>query len=236
MESQIQALKNIFGDLFAKMIAFALEEDFDERLGESLVVFYNLEEGEEYEFDPAEEFLFLTWFLLDDADLGEEPLVEEFQRCEGDNLTLQERQVCNALKDTHLSLMEVIEVSPKESIRLRDVFTREEFQVWEETGGEGVVKGSLLYSRVLSLGELNFLVGAGIFLDGMILSPLSQFITEHYHQECEDGRLLSFKDFLKENGELVNWWIRAFEKGQQLDMDHPETDPDDDDLPPLIQS
>jgi hypothetical protein len=236
LETQIQALKGIFGDLFAKMIAFALEEEFEERLGDSLVIFNNLEEGEEYEFDPSEEFLFLTWFLFDDVDYDEEPLIQEFQNREGDHLSLQETQICNALKETHLSLMEVQEVNHGETITLRDVFTREEFTVYENTGGSGVVKGSLLFSRVLSLGELKFLVGAGVFLDSQVLEPLTQFVTDQYHQECEDGNLLCFKEFLKWNGELINWWIRALEKGQQLDLsrrddeDDPDSEgPDDED-------
>jgi hypothetical protein len=62
MSQQIDAIKTLFGELFAKLMAFSLEEEFLPYLGESLEVFYNLQEGEEYEFDPSEEFLFLSWF------------------------------------------------------------------------------------------------------------------------------------------------------------------------------
>ena len=224
MDQQIIALKNLFGELFAKIMAFAMEEEFEEDLCDSLIVFYNLEEGEEYEFIPTEEFLFLSWYLLDDVDTENESLIDEFQRCNADELTLQETQICQALKDTNLSLMQVLDVTPEESITLRDVFLGEEFKVWESVGSDGIVKGNLLYSRVLTLGDSRFLVGAGVFLDPVVLPPLTQFITNEYHRECEEGKPVSFKQFLKENGELINWWIRAFEKGTPLE-DDPNADP-----------
>ena len=58
-------LKEMFGELFGKLMEFTVRDEFYDSLGESLEVFYNLKEGEEYEFIPANEFLFLTWFLLD---------------------------------------------------------------------------------------------------------------------------------------------------------------------------
>ena len=91
-------VKEIFGELFAKLISFSLEEEFIQDLGESLEIFYNLEEGEEYEFDPTEEFLFLSWFLFDDSDANDDTLADEFLRRNADNLTLQETQICKALK------------------------------------------------------------------------------------------------------------------------------------------
>lgn len=223
----IDDLKNLFGELFAKLMAFALEDELFEDLGASLEVFYNLEEGEEYEFNPSEEFLFLTWFLLDDTSPEGESLMDVFLARYADELTLQEKQVCNALKETHLTLLQVLAVKPGESLTLRDVFLREEFEVLEAVGSENATPGTLLFTRVLRIGDLRFLVGAGIFLDGLVLEPLSQFITEQYRQECEEGDKISFKQFLKQNGELINWWIRAFEKGEILTGSDDDESPDD---------
>ena len=66
MTQQTESLKKLFGELYAKLMSFVLEQEFLQDLGESLEVFYNLHEGDEYEFIPTEEFMFLTWFLLDD--------------------------------------------------------------------------------------------------------------------------------------------------------------------------
>jgi len=213
LEKQIKNLKGIFGDLFAKLVSFALEDEFEDALGESLAVFYNLEEGEEYEFKPTEEFLFLSWFLFDDTDSSEKSLVDEFLQRFSDQLSLQEMQICKALKETHLSLMEVLDVNPGKSIFLKDIFLGEEFETPEAVGSEGVIKGSILFSRVLRLAESRFLVGAGIFLSGGVKDSLTQYVTDQYALECEAGKPLNFRDFLKNNGEIINWWIRAFEKG-----------------------
>lgn len=233
MEPQIDALKNMFGDLFAKLMAFTLEDEYQEALGEALEVFYNMAEGEEYEFNPTEEFLFMSWFLLDDADAAGNVLIDEFLTRYSDDLTLQETQICKALKDTHLTLLQVKDIQPGRSINLRDVFLGEDFEVFEAAGAaEGIHKDSILYTRVLRLGEMRFLVGAGVFLDPVVMEPLTQFVTDQYREECEDGQKVSFKQFLKENGELINWWIRALEQGELLNSGEdgqPGTDDDGDD-------
>lgn len=230
MEPQIDALKNMFGDLFAKLMAFTLEDEFQEALGEALEVFYNMAEGEEFEFNPTEEFLFMSWFLLDDADAAGNVLVDEFLTRYSDDLTLQETQICKALKDTHLTLLQVKDIQPGRSISLRDVFLGEDFEVFESAGSaEGIHKDSILYTRVLRIGEMRFLVGAGVFLDPVVMEPLTQFVTDQYREECEDGQKVSFKQFLKENGELINWWIRALEQGEVVEEGKPEGDDEGDD-------
>lgn len=207
-------VKEIFGELFAKLISFSLEEEFLQDLGESLEVFYNLEEGEEFEFDPTEEFLFLSWFLFDDSDANGYTLSDEFIKRNADNLTLQETQICKALKETHLTLLQVEEVIPRDSIILKDLFLGEKFSVDESVDSvDEIPANSLLVTRVLRLGETRYLVGAGIFLDPALKEHITTFMTEQYKDECEDGNMMSFKDFLKLNGELLNWWIRAYEKG-----------------------
>ncbi|GAB4267004.1 MAG: hypothetical protein Kow0029_01180 [Candidatus Rifleibacteriota bacterium] len=232
MSPQVEAIKSLFSELFAKMMTFCLEEEFLSYLGESLEVFYNLQEGEEYEFDPSEEFLFLSWFMLDDEDLEGYSLMDEFIRRNADDLSLQETQVCQALKETHLTLLQVKSSVPGKSLTLKDIFLGEEFEVEESAGSENVLPGTILFTRVLRLGETRFLVGAGVFLDPSVTEPLTRFITDQYREECEEGRHISFKEFLKHNGELINWWIRAYEKGELYQLENEGHDDDDDDGPP----
>lgn len=232
MSPQLEIIKNLFSELFAKLMAFTLEEDFLQDLGESLEIFYNLQEGEEFEFDPTEEFLFLSWFLLDDDDASGNSLMDEFMRRNADELTLQETQVCQALKDTNLTLLQIKSFVPGTSLTLKDVFLGEEFTVAESLGSEGITENSLLFTRVLRLGEARFLVGAGIFLDAAVMEPLTQFVTEQFKQDCEDGHHISFKEFLKSNGELINWWIRAYEKGDLLEDGEDGEGPEGDDNQP----
>lgn len=231
MSPQLETIKNLFSELFAKLMAFTLEEDFLQDLGESLEIFYNLQEGEEYEFDPTEEFLFLSWFLLDDDDASGNCLMDEFMRRHADELTLQEMQVCQALKETNLTLLQIKTITPGVSLTLKDVFLGEEFTVAESLGSEGIAENSLLFTRVLRLGEARFLVGAGIFLDASVIEPLTLFVTEQFKQDCEDGHHMSFKEFLKSNGELINWWIRAYEKGDLFEEDGDDEGESDDDQP-----
>lgn len=228
MTQQIDKLKTIFGDLFARLMAFTMEQEFLQDLGMSLEVFYNLQQGEEYEFRPTEEFLFLTWFLVDDCNADNYCLMDEFLKRNADSLSLTETQVCQALKNTTLGLFQVKTMTKGAFMVLRDVFNGDVFEVNEALEDEGIVEGSVLFSRVLRLGNERLLVGSGIFLDESVEEPLTQFITEQYQESCEEGYALSFNDFLKQNGELINWWIRSYDKGELFD-DEDENDKDSED-------
>ncbi len=224
----LDAYKKIFAELFAKQVEFMLDDEFSEPLQDSVIFFHNLEEGEKYQFDPEQEFLFLAWFLLDDSDAENRTLLELFLERFSDELSMQEKQICHAMRDTHLSLLELRSVIPGKGLVLKDVFLGEEFQVAESLGSQGTLPpGSLLFTRVLKLGDLRFLVGAGLFLNSEVSEPLTRFVTHAYQETCEEEGAMSFKDFLKENGELINHWIRAYEKGDILSYE-PEDDPDGD--------
>ena len=231
MPGQTDKLKEMFSGLFAKLMEFTIDNEFLNYIGESLEIFYDLKEGEEYEFVPTEEFLFLTWFLLDDIGvLGENScLMDEFIRRKADVLSIQEMQICKALEDTSLNLLEVRSCVPGKSIALRDAFTGETFEVEESFGNnEAVDAGSLLFTRVLKLGDVHFLVGAGIFLDKSLKEYITHDFTKAYQEACEEGDHCSFKDFLKRNGFLLNHWIRAYEKGELSEKAEKGDEPPDD--------
>lgn len=226
--SPLSTYKQIFSELFAKQVTFVLDDEFDEDLQDSVSCFHNLEDGEKFEFDPEQEFLFLAWFLLDDSDAENRSLLDLFLDRYSDELSMQERQICHAMRETHLSLLELRSVVPGKAMVLKDVFLGEEFEVAESLGSQGSLPpGSLLFTRVLKLGDLRFLVGAGLFLNSLVAEPLTRFVTEAYKQACEEEGAMSFKEFLKENGELINHWIRAYEKGEILSYE-PDDDAGDD--------
>ena len=158
--------------------------------------------------------------MFDDSDANDDTLADEFLRRNADNLTLQETQICKALKETHLTLLQVEEVIPKDSIVLKDLFLGEKFSVEESVGSvDDIPENGLLVTRVLRLGETRYLVGAGVFLDPAFKEHITSFMTEQYKDDCEDGNMISFRDFMKLNGELLNWWIRAYEKGMLFEED-----------------
>ncbi|MBF0545879.1 MAG: hypothetical protein HQM08_15655 [Candidatus Riflebacteria bacterium] len=217
MENSVEVYKTLLSDVFAKLMTFTLGEEFDEELGASLELFYNLKEGDSYEFDPENEFLFLSWFLLDDTDTEGKALIHRFLDRNASKLSQLENQVCLALMDTHLTMLEVQDIDPSRSIKLKDLFLGEEFEVAEASGADEKFRKNLLYTRVLRLGETRFLVGAGTFLSPGLKDPILTFISKEYQRECEAGEPLSFKQFLKENGELINWWICAWQKGGEIE-------------------
>lgn len=230
MSGSADKLRDLFSGLFAKLMEFTIQEEFLNSLGESLEVFYDLKAEEEYEFIPTNEFLFLTWFLLDDIGvIGENGcLMDEFIRRKADVLSIQEMQICKALEDTSLNLLEVKGCVPGKSMTLRDAFTGETFEVEESMGNGDVAEiGNILFTRVLKLGDMYFLVGAGIFLDKSLKEYITQDFTKAYQDACEEGDHCSFKDFLKRNGFLLNHWIKAYERGELTD----DGDDGDDDEP-----
>ncbi len=220
--------REVFQEVFARLIEYSLQDRFSEGLEEALAFFYNLDEGEEYEFDAEQEFLFLTWFLIDDIDQEGTALADNFIEENRDEMNPQEIMLVDALKATHLSILQVVETVPGESLTLRDLFLRETFSVRETSISEEIPKGTLLFTRVLPMGEERFLVGAGVFLSAEALEPLTDFLAKEFQKESEIHPM-SFRDFLKHNGELINWWIRAYQKGETLEIDRSDDDDDDDD-------
>ena len=212
--SPVETYKSLFSELFVKLISFSLEDEFEEDLMDSVAFFYGLEEGDRYEFKPEDEFLFLCWFLLDDTDADGHCLLDTFTERHSDSLSLQETQICKALRETNLTLLEVRDVIDGKSLVLKDLFLGEEFTVQEALGSQGIAPGTLLYTRVLKLSDVRFLVGAGLFLNSQVVEPLTTYILTIFQEECELSGELNMRSFLKENGELINHWIQAYQKGE----------------------
>ncbi|NLM18057.1 MAG: hypothetical protein GX221_10105 [Candidatus Riflebacteria bacterium] len=210
---QIMQLRQIYTDLFFKLISFTLDDEFFQYMGEALEFFYNLEEGDEYEFDAENELLFLSWYLLDDADAYGNALIDEFLRrhAGSDLLSVTEKQIAVALKQTYLSVYTVEEVTPGESMILKDLFSGKTYKVLEASGTKVIEKGSTVHTRLLLLGKTSFMVGAAVVMTPEMGPAIAEFITEQYKEQCEEGYKASFKDFLKNSGELVTWWLRANE-------------------------
>lgn len=205
-----------FIGLYSRLLEFCLLEEFAEDLGHALEYFYNLDEKEEYVFKPDEEFLFLTWFLVDNKDDTGVSLLDIFIQRNLHTLDRQELEICEILSNTYLSLYKVVKVYKGNRLILHDLFLDEELDVYESAGSLDAEVGELLYSRVIKLYNYRFLVGAGVYLDSSLQDAIIRFVEKHYNAEINSDASISMKNYLKKHGEVINWWIQAFRKSREI--------------------
>ena len=100
----------------------------------------------------------------------------------------------------------------------QDIFLGNEIAVPAENfGGVNIPKGVILYTRVMKLMDEYFLIGAGLFLSKKRLISLTEYMKERYKEFCDVEEKMSFKEFLKRNGELLHWWIRGIEEPEPIE-------------------
>jgi SEC-C motif len=106
--------------------------------------------------------VFIPWVLFrcefENADRAADPhltIVEAFWLEHEDELTEEEISFLDAAAGAPFSLYEVLGVKPSISVRLRDLFTREESEVFGDWASPVLNKGMILYAAIMVLDEIN---------------------------------------------------------------------------------
>jgi hypothetical protein len=132
-------------------------EEYTESSNESLPI----------EKAPESETSFVPWAVFnyvprkrepDSNPLPEAPLALSFLLV-ADVLKPYQKQFVLAVIEQPVSFWSVQEVDPGTSLKLRDLFTHTEHTVRERQASEVLSKGDIVYTRVISLGQTNIMVG-----------------------------------------------------------------------------
>jgi hypothetical protein len=211
---EYQAIQLMINETLLKMADFLLENGYDEALGEGIGYFYGLDNDVSYSFMPAQEILFLGWLLFDCQDDNDRLIADDYIDTYSDELRSEDLQICHGFKETYMTCL-CIKKRTKSVYVLRDIFLGNEIVVpLEYFGGADIPTGGVLFTRVMKLMDEYFLIGAGLFLEKKRVKSLSEYMREKYKDFCDAYEKVSFRDFLKRNGELLHWWIREIEEPQ----------------------
>lgn len=214
---EYEAIQLLINETLLKMADFVLENDYEDVLGEGIGYFYGLDDNTSYSFLPSQEILFLSWLLFDCHDDNDKLIADDYINTYADLLRHEDLRICHALKETYMTCL-CIKKKTKYMYYFQDIFLGNEIAVPAENfGGVNIPKGVILYTRAMKLMDEYFLVGAGLFLSKKRLIGLTEYMKERYKEFCDVEEKMSFKEFLKRNGELLHWWIRGIEEPEPIE-------------------
>jgi len=138
-----------------RLTEFSTQPRFKRQRDQALQVFFSQEHvfiGEDAPPSHAELGQFLEWFIHDYTQESGGTLLEIFQRTDGRLLPVTERGILEEQLKSVLSVYEVLEShSERAEIRIRDLFTDEEFVAHDVAGSRQLVQWDIMISRLMRI-------------------------------------------------------------------------------------
>ncbi len=118
---------------------------------------------------------FLDCFIHDFRLGNGSTIIEEFYQEKKGKLSLEECSLLQSQIASHLSLYEVLEVTPEVGLKVRDLFSGEILDILEVRGTRALAKWDIIFARVIKMGPVNKFSGMIDFIprrekDGVLSS------------------------------------------------------------------
>ena len=150
---------------------------------------------------------FIDWFIHDYRLQKGLTIIDEFYQDKKAKLSEKENLLLKYEMGSYLSLYEVVSVTPEEGLRLKDLFTGEEMDVFEVSGTRALVKWDVIFTRVIRMGPVNKLSGFITVIPRRDkIAILSSIQTTWEKVKKETGKT-EWHDFMKSNADLVHHLI-----------------------------
>lgn len=200
------------------------EEDLERRLVQSILCYVRenykdvIDRAYEYFWDEnsPEDFLsgtalslgfanFEDWLVFDyKVNNHKERFIELYIK-NNKELNNDELSLINKIKDTVLSLYEVMSVSEDRRILLKDLLMGSEFSLRDKTLAGGLNKGDIFAARLLNLDGRYLMSGSVYPYSKRQKKTVFEYINKQFKRykknENQDGTM---KDFLRDYGDLFN--------------------------------
>jgi hypothetical protein len=153
---------------------------------------------------------FEDWLAIDyRANKERETFIDIFSKCT-DTLTRDDLDLLAKLKDSVLSLYEVISVSKDKKVRVKDLLVEGEYDLRDKILSRGLKKGDIFATRLLRLDEKHVMSSCVYPFGSRLKKKVLELIDKQYKRYKKnvnpDG---SMKDFLKDYGDLFNIiWVK----------------------------
>lgn len=158
------------GRLVPELLQLALKEFGAPFISAALDEFF-LWEGVPEGYDQTEEFssFFVPWFVYEFVDDPNDPervanapdasLATFYLRSHGDRLSATERAFLTSASMSPLNFYAVASVVAGREIALHNVLTGRDVVVWERSASQTVQSGALLFTRVVTVGDISVMSG-----------------------------------------------------------------------------
>ncbi len=148
---------------------------------------------------------FNEWFLFDyPIDQKTQRTVVDFFRENLKTCSADENYVLEAFKESVLSLYEVQEVELDKGFVLRDLLMRGDYQVWEKSGTQSLVKWDILAARLLFIDGKYVISGSVYPFPAKDKKDILSDINRAYKYYKKENRRGTWKSYLKAAGTIFN--------------------------------
>jgi tetratricopeptide (TPR) repeat protein len=190
-----------------QLLAFSGNEKYKKDFEKAHAAYYRkpfreplvIREGEEDRFQ-----IFLDWFLHDFKRENGLTLIEEFFQSKKETLTPEERSLLQYEISSHLSLYEVLQVTPEVGLRLKDLFTAEELDTREVRGSRTLTKWDLILARVIRAGQVNKFSGIITLLSRRNKEGILASVGQAWEKFKKETGRTGWSDFAKIKGEIIH--------------------------------
>jgi len=205
-------------ELRDKLISFAANEKFKKDFARAYALYWRKPFREPLVLDEKEEVnfsLFLDWFIHDFKLGNGLTIIEEFYQRKKEEHSLEEHALLQFEMASHFSIYEVLEVTPEEGIKLKDLFTGEALDILEVSGTRTVAKWDIIFARVINMGPINKFSGIITLIPRREKEDILSAIKREWEKFKEETRKTEWADFAKLNAERI----------QHIIEDQPRKDP-----------
>jgi hypothetical protein len=201
-------------ELKVKLVDFSNRPEMQAQIGEAFYIWMNDPElsGEEMDEDSIDDLTFtkfLDWFIHDFKllDTGNR-LIYQFYEEEGRNLSNIEKSILDGWMHNLYSFFEVEEVTPKEGCRIKDIFTREVFQIKDSATSLQIARSDIIGGRPLNVRNNTYFSGVVSIYPHAFKHVILDFCKRELKEYRKIfGRKRTPKEYLKDWGFLIDRYI-----------------------------
>ena len=152
---------------------------------------------EEYQESHFFQEIFGSWYLYRWKHPGQKTLAEQYIEDYSDILTFPEKLFIESLVNNIPSFYQVEESSPDHYLILKDLLSRNKILVFEKSASRGLTKGDIIFTRIASVVNLNFLVGTSkVSIPKEFQSEIKKFASHRTDKKFELRRISFYFEIL----------------------------------------
>jgi len=190
-----------------RLLSFSSKERYKKDLERAYRLFCRKRLKESLVMDEAGEInfgFFLEWFNHDYRLKNGLTIIEEYYQEKKAKLSKEEDSLLKYEMASYLSLYEVISITPEEGLRLKDLVTGEEMEVFEVKGTRFLTKWDVIFARVIRMGSVNKLSGLGKIIPRHEKEEILSSIQTSWENVNKETGKMEWHDFMKSNAHLVH--------------------------------
>ena len=197
-------------ELRDRLVSFSAKERYKKDFEKAYYLYWRRPFREDLIMDEEGEInfgFFLDWFIHDFTLRNGMTVIEEFYQERKEKLSEEEVSLLKYEMASHLSIYEVVSVTPEVGLRLKDLLINEEMDILEVKGSLMLVKWDVIFARVIKMGSVNKLSGMITLIPRRNREEILSSIQRTWEKVKKETGRMEWSDFMKSNAQLIHHLI-----------------------------